>query len=130
MFCVRIYLDLTFSLTIISVSSIISSRPESLSSISCILLAVLPYLGFPPPRLHKLVFSLLLLFLFSCVELFYSFPLPVCLCFPGFTFSLRTSIIFLRFPLRSFSFVLPVLQYTGLACGRIAEPWCWCLCFS
>jgi hypothetical protein len=25
---------------------------------------------------------------------------------------------------------LPVLQYTGLACGRIAEPWCWCLCFS
>jgi hypothetical protein len=40
MFCVRNFLDLTFSLAGVSISSIISSTPESLSSISCTLLVM------------------------------------------------------------------------------------------
>jgi hypothetical protein len=38
MFYARIFLDLTFYLTKVVLSSIMSSMPESLSSISCILL--------------------------------------------------------------------------------------------
>lgn len=37
-FLARYVLDLTFSLTKVSISSIVSSRSESLSSLSCILL--------------------------------------------------------------------------------------------
>ena len=41
MFCVKNLLDLMFSLTNESISSIVSSAPEILSSISCILLVIL-----------------------------------------------------------------------------------------
>jgi hypothetical protein len=41
MFCIRNFLDLTFSLTYVSISSIISSVPRILSFIFCILLAIL-----------------------------------------------------------------------------------------
>ena len=41
MFCVRKFLALTFSLTDVSIYSIVSSLPEMFSSISCILLAMI-----------------------------------------------------------------------------------------
>jgi hypothetical protein len=41
MFCVRIFLHFTFSLIVVSKFSIVTSAPEILSSISCILLVML-----------------------------------------------------------------------------------------
>lgn len=51
MFCVRNFLDLTFSLTDVSISSITFSTPEILASISCILLVMfLPIVPVHTPR--------------------------------------------------------------------------------
>lgn len=89
--CLQIFLDVlcqelfTFSifLTIVSICSVISSMPKILSSISCILLAVLAsvapdlFLGFSISRIPSICVFLLLLLPFSGPEQFYSFPSPV-----------------------------------------------------
>jgi hypothetical protein len=77
---------LTLSLSHISVSTIISSMPESLSSIffffcilsvilASLLLLLFPSLDFLSIGYHQFVISLLLLFLFSDLEQCYLFPL-------------------------------------------------------
>lgn len=85
-FLSRGLLDLMFSLTYLPVSSITSSMPESLFSSFCILLVKLSSLDpvwilkFLISRTYpQLVFSLLILFLVSGLEQFYSFPCSVCL---------------------------------------------------
>ena len=106
MFCARSFLQPTFSLTMVSISSIMTSMPELLvtSSISCdykircwwsLLLSFL--LGFPSfsfPFLPHCVFSLLNLFSLSGLELFSSFPSAIGLCFHWgiYEFSLQGSL--------------------------------------
>ena len=71
--------DLAFSFMNVSVSSIISTSPEVLSSISCILLVIILFevaVLFPMLSLSKVTSvcaSLLLLFPFLGLEQFYSF---------------------------------------------------------
>ena len=81
---VKNFLDLTFSLTAVSIYSFIFSIPEILSSISCILLlvlvsSVLVHLpSFSMFRIHKFLFSFLLHFPFSCLKHFYFLLLFAC----------------------------------------------------
>lgn len=73
MFCVRIFFfDLTFSLTNVSVYSIVSCTSETLSSISCILLFT--YLGFLSPGFPQFVFLYCFSFHFQVLKSFISFP--------------------------------------------------------
>lgn len=77
-FCGMTSLDLMFSFTNDSISSILSSTPEILYSslsfcLSCLYLQfLLIYLDFLFPKLPPYVFSLLPLFLFSSRGLFFS----------------------------------------------------------
>jgi hypothetical protein len=80
------FLIFIFSLTVVSVSSRISSMPDSLSSISCILLVMLwwlliSFLGFLSIRLSLFVFSLMFFSPVLDPEWFCSIPLSVWLCF-------------------------------------------------
>jgi hypothetical protein len=83
MFWVRSFLLFAFSLIVMSVFSMVSSAPEILSSISCILLVCLhlnSFLGFLTPGLSLFVISLLFLFPVLDLGWFCSFPSPVWLC--------------------------------------------------
>ena len=86
MFCVRRFLDLTSSLTNTSISSV----PNILFSISCILLmmltSVISYLSprFSISRFASICASLLFPLPFLGPGLLYSIPSPVWLCFPLF----------------------------------------------
>ena len=75
MFCVRNFFDSTFFLTDESIYSNISSRPERLSSISCILLVNLASV-FPVyiPKIFISRIHSVLLFPLSGLEKFYLFP--------------------------------------------------------
>jgi hypothetical protein len=115
-FLSRGLLDLMFSLTYLPVSSITSSMPESLFSSFCILLVKLSSLDpvwilkFLISRTYpQLVFSLLILFLVSGLEQFYSFPCSVCLvCVCVFSWiSLRGLFISSKF-LFGFSFLYSI----------------------
>ena len=97
LFRVRNFLDLTFSLTDASISLIISSMPEILPSICCILLIMLVsvvlviFPKFPSPGFPQFVFSLL--FLFSGLKWCYFFFICLivfsCIFFKGiYSFSL------------------------------------------
>jgi hypothetical protein len=77
-------LQFAFSLTVVSVFSMVSSAPEILSSISCILLLMLShlwfqisFLGFLTPGLSPFVTSLMFLFSFLDPGWFCSFPSTV-----------------------------------------------------
>lgn len=90
MLCVRSFLCSIFSLTNVSISSIISSTPDIVPFTSCILLvnfaSVVP-VRIPKvfiSRIPQLGFSLLILFLISGLEPFYLFLHAICLHFPEF----------------------------------------------
>jgi hypothetical protein len=76
MFCFRGFLHFAFSLTVLSVFSMVTFAPKSLSSISYILLAV-SFLGFLYPGLSPFVISLLFPFPFLDPGWFCSIPLPL-----------------------------------------------------
>jgi hypothetical protein len=114
-FSIRNYLDLIFSLTDVSISFITSSMPETLSSISCILLVMLATVV--PLNLPRFSISRILpdcVFFIASIsisglEQFYAFPLPGLIVFSCtslrdlFISSLKVSIIFIRLDLRSLS---------------------------
>jgi hypothetical protein len=88
MFWVRRFLHFAFTLSVVSMFSMLPSTPDILSSISYILLVML---AFKTPNLFSrfsnsevvsLVISLLSLFPFLDLGWFCSFPLPVWFCFP------------------------------------------------
>lgn len=81
-FNTRIILDLTFCLFKVSISPIISSIAESLfcNSLFYCLCVPVHVSKFLIPRCPQFVFSSLILFPLSGLELFYSFPTTVCLC--------------------------------------------------
>jgi hypothetical protein len=127
-FCVRNFLALTFSLTVVSISSIVSSMPEILSSI-CVLLvmfaSVVPVL-FPRFSISRVssvcvffiasififrYYTVLFIFLllFDCIFLYFLKGF-VCLFF----FSLKVSIICISLNSRSSSCASSMLGYLGL----------------
>jgi hypothetical protein len=75
-----------FSLTVVSMFSMVSSGPKILSSISCILLVLIYdndlFPRFLSPWLSTFVISLLILFPFLDPGLFCLVLSPVWLCFP------------------------------------------------
>jgi hypothetical protein len=89
MFWVRIFLHFAFSLIVGSKFSMLSSVPEIVNSISCILLMVLVSMapdlfpGVSISRVVSLCYFISLLFLLSLLDpgWFCSIPLPVWLCF-------------------------------------------------
>lgn len=94
MFCARSFLELTFSLTKVAISSIMTSMPELLVTSSIPgdykirmlmkLAAEFPFggfLNFSFPLLPHFVVSLLNLFPLLGLELFYLFPFSIGLCF-------------------------------------------------
>jgi hypothetical protein len=125
-----IFLDLNFSLTDISISSIIFSIPESLSSISCILLAMLAVVPIFFPRFSisriPCLCSFCLYFHFQVLNSFtYLFHIFNCMAYISlrglFISSLKASIIFIKSDVRSFSCALvalghPEFAVVGLLC--------------